>query len=158
MREEKLAEVMITRPVDNDDLSFIFSSWMRSFKQSYTVRPVPSKIYHDNQKQIIEYIIARSEIIIACNAEDPAHIFGWACYEIEPIHTLHYVYVKQPYRSMGIASALLIQSYNAKRSASAPTQATHSTKGYTFLQTSFDMIYNPFYLWEIYASAKINEN
>ena len=89
---------------------------------------------------------------------DHAQIFGWVCYETAPSHTIHYVYTKHPYREMGVANSLLINAYDAKISEFGVTQVTHETKMLKFLQTNFEMLYNPFFLWEIYANVKAGEN
>jgi len=155
---EKITSVTTIRKIDPDDYSFVFSSWLRSYRQAFPVRNMPSQLYYDKQKQIIEYILSRADIHIACNVEDHGQIFGWVCFESRPIHTIHFVYTKQPYRQMGIANALLITAFDCKPHEASVTQATHETKFYRYLMGNFQMILNPYYLWEIYANAKLNEN
>ena len=159
--DHQILKLLTLRPYHaTDDEAFIHSSWLRSFRASFGMRATPSKLYYAHQKQMIGYILSRptTSVVIACNAEDHAQRFGWVCYETAPSHTIHYVYTKHPYREMGVANSLLINAYDAKLSQFGVTQATHETKMLKFLQTNFEMLYNPFFLWEIYANVKAREN
>lgn len=155
---KNLGKMMTLRPMDEEDRSFIFSSWIRSYRSSQAMAFVPNAVYYDKQKQLIEYILSRSIVSVAVNYNDDSQIFGWVCFEQEPIHTIHYCYVKQPYRNMGIANVLLVHAFNYKNSSYAITQATHANKNFAHLSNVFEMIFNPFQIWEIWHEGKTKEN
>jgi hypothetical protein len=53
----------------------------------------------------MEKTIEASSVLCAVSKDDPDQIFGWVCYAPDKI--LHYIYVKHPFRDLGIANKLL---------------------------------------------------
>lgn len=96
---------IVLRDGTPDDVAFIFSSWIKSYAASDVARSMDRRVYDAEQHDAIEAALARSRVIIACLASAPESIFGYAV--VENDHTLHYVYVKQTYRRLGVARALL---------------------------------------------------
>jgi GNAT superfamily N-acetyltransferase len=97
------------RTIDLDsDLSFIYSSWLKSFKGSRFAKPIDADKYYAAQHDLVEAALKRSKVVVACNHEDQSQIYGWVCVEPHCQYPIvHYVYVKHPYRSLGIGKALL---------------------------------------------------
>lgn len=94
------------RPLCDADWHFVLDSWLRSFRHGNDhARAADMRPFFTQEQDGIERARERGAVFsIACADYDEEQIFGWACYE-EML--LHYVYVKQPYRQTGIATALL---------------------------------------------------
>lgn len=84
------------------DLDFIYNSWIKSYRNRV---PVCKTLYCKKQHDLITSILGRSTILVATPDTDPELIVGYLVYEAES--TLHWVYVKQSFRHMGIAQELL---------------------------------------------------
>lgn len=103
---------MTTPPIairagEADDLPFIFSAWLKSYRRSPTVKDVPAKVYFAKQHDLIERLLTRSGVLIAHPEGDPSTILGFAVVSPIDTQTIHWVYVKHAFRRMGIARRLL---------------------------------------------------
>lgn len=76
---------------------YVIATWMRR-EQRCT-----AYAYHARRERIGRILALRPGLVIATPPEEPAHIIGWA---LGDSHCLDYVYVRAPYRRLGIASAL----------------------------------------------------
>jgi len=95
-----------------DDIPFIYSSWLRSFKHSSALgKSMRSSVFFENYREIIDHILAsqHSHVAIACLPDDPNVILGYLVYEIVSTreYIFHYCFVKESFRRLGIASALI---------------------------------------------------
>lgn len=93
------------RPESDED--FIYACWIREFKLSPFARKIRNSIYFYNQHKIIDTLINKSKIIVACNIDDENHIYGYVVFENIKPPVLHWLYVKMSYRGMGIENLLL---------------------------------------------------
>lgn len=92
-----------------DDIRFIFDSWLRSWRKSPWAGVIPNNLYFPLTRGTIEQLVARgATFTVACLAADPERILGWICHEQSgPEAVVHYLYVKDPYLSLGIGDALI---------------------------------------------------
>ena len=91
-----------------EDVGFIFNSWLKSYRSSDVVKPIMNEVFFAEQHRLIEHLITQHKVIIACNADNPDQVYGFICAgATEGIFTVHYIYVKQAFRRMGIAKMLL---------------------------------------------------
>lgn len=97
------------REATQADIPFIFSSWLNSYRNSIASRHITKTVYFEEHHKRIEVVAARSCVIIAHDKDDPNQIFGWICVEPGNVPIIHYVYVKHPYRKLGIARSLLAE-------------------------------------------------
>tara|TARA_R110002126_G_scaffold287977_1_gene441119 strand:- start:310 stop:711 length:402 start_codon:yes stop_codon:yes gene_type:complete len=125
----------IFRPASADDMNFILNSWLKSYKDSVICENIPANIYYEEHKKTVETHIANSSIIMAVNPEDPDQIFGYCVYEA-PM-TLHYMYVKYPFRKFGIGKDLYLE-------AGSPTIVSHLPRDYKTLKKKYGLIYTPY--------------
>lgn len=96
------------RQATPSDLNFIYNSWLKSYRNSPWAANVPSAVYFKIHHDLIEALIQRSSCVVACDSEDPDQILGFAIVEQRrDLKIAHYVYVKQPYRRIGVATTLL---------------------------------------------------
>jgi GNAT superfamily N-acetyltransferase len=115
------------RRASGDDAAFVFAFWLQDhFERSWFAKGISKTDYMRCHHLILERIIARSVVYVACDPEVPAVAYGFACGEGSPEFnpTLHYVYVKRRFRRHGVGASL------AARLGVAPGRAfafTHLT-------------------------------
>ena len=91
-----------------DDLNVIRSSWVKSARKAPAHVAVPGDRYFASYPAIVEALLRRARVAIACNPEAEQQVFAWVCYEPWPAGlVLHYVYAKFHFRRLGVARALL---------------------------------------------------
>jgi hypothetical protein len=100
----------IVRQATPDDVSFVFSSWLKSFRDAATVKGVPSGLYYPAQHAVIEGILQRQccTALVACDPQDPSQIYGYVVAEyVGEGLVIHFTYTKFNMRNLGIAKALV---------------------------------------------------
>lgn len=107
------------RPAVADDFKFIFDSWLTSWRKSPWAGCIPNNLYFDLTRRAIEQLVARGAVfLVACQAQSPSRILGWCCTELstdpEPLTIAHYLYVKDPYVTLGIGAELVKRTAGAK--------------------------------------------
>ena len=130
------------------DVSFIYSSWLRSYRDhSSHADLIPKEIYYKCQARIIRKLLDSCGIAVACNPEDQEQIFGYCIYSPSSagIAIVHYLYVKHPYRKLGIATTLRDWvKYECGHDNGLPVVATHETANWNSFSSKWNMIYNPY--------------
>lgn len=131
------------------DESFVFNSWLKSFKDSAMMTGVSSTIYFKEMHDVIKSIISdpNTSIIIACSNDDDETIFGYAVGQaVGAALILHWVYVKHTFRNFGIGRNL---------EAAIKMGVPHESIGYALRTKLTDIltrkdsyVYNPFVLWK----------
>lgn len=93
------------RRAHSGDLAFIYNSWLRSFKGSRD-KHVDADTYFEGHHELIGDLLdsTNTTVLIARPVDDADTILGWC---VKTNDTLHYVYVKEAFRRMGIARALV---------------------------------------------------
>lgn len=137
------------RSVSSKDIPFIYSSWLKSYKfGSDSMKNMRSSVFFENYREILDIILTKSEILIACLKEDEDVILGYICYE--PTAIVHYCFIKEAFRNLGIASDLyrLTDLHNRY----ITTVYTHDTKQLKTLINNKDkykdFLYNPLLLYK----------
>lgn len=96
------------RPLQGSDENFIYSSWLKSFRPSASNAQIRKDIYFRNQSGVIRDILSRSHGMVAADREDSSHLFGYVIAEfLRESTVVHYVYVKHPFRRLGIGRFLI---------------------------------------------------
>lgn len=103
------------------DERLVVDSWLQSLRHGDAAqRRLSRGAYLVGQRQVIDRLLARSEVRVAAWSQDPELVFGWAC--VEPARcVVHYVYVKHRYRQRGVARVLLADLVGR------PCRYTHET-------------------------------
>ncbi|HET7378721.1 MAG TPA: hypothetical protein VFJ24_01645 [Gaiellales bacterium] len=105
------------------DVALVCSTWKRSARLAYPW--MRTTAYYRDHGAAIEAALARSSVLVACEADDPGHVYGWICWEGRCVH---YVFVKYTYRAMGIGTALLLATGLVRREGgrlAGALQASH---------------------------------
>lgn len=93
------------RPATEDDLPFFYSATLQShFYSSDSTHNVLSSDYYAGHKKVLQRLLRRAPLTIACDQEDQKVIMGFCLTNAD---TLHYMYVKRPFRRFGVARMLL---------------------------------------------------
>lgn len=130
------------------DISFIYSSWLDCYKHdSYLGKTTTNTIFFENYREIIDNILGRedSSVLVACSVEDETTIVGYSVTESDSI--LHFAYVKEAFRELGIATDLLTEaiSYSVGGSTVDYTHRTFSAD--KLLRSRPNLRHNPFVLF-----------
>lgn len=92
------------RPLSAEDINFFYNSWLVSYRNTLQNLAISNPIYYQTQKEVIHNCITNGDVIMACDPEDHNSLFGFICYEG---NVVHYIYVKYPFRRLGVANELL---------------------------------------------------
>lgn len=97
-----------TRPGASEDLSFVFATWLRSYRDSPFARRVRKDTFTNRHHALIEALLDRGAVIdVATPADDPGTILGYLVRETRDGRSLlHYAYTKRPFRRLGVFSRL----------------------------------------------------
>ena len=135
---------ILLRPAASEDVSFIFSSWLKSFRNSFFAKPIDNTVYFSEQHKLIEKLVKQAPVIMACNPDDISQIYGFICAQrIEGVFCLHYLYVKHSFRKLGIGRAL-VNSF--EHDSSSAGVYTHHTACGEILKHKFNLVYHPYIL------------
>lgn len=145
-----MKDVCIVRSALTGDVSFIYNSWLKSFRDgSLWAQLIPSPLYFLSEKKVIDKLILETDVLIACNPESEDQIFGYVVADnsIKDVTLLHYVYVKQPYRGLGFAVKLIENALPPTASRDHVIVASHMTRAFNeYLTKKLGVIYNPYVL------------
>lgn len=91
------------RQFQPSDESFLFSSWLRSYRDSPVMAGVPNTVYYAKMHGAIERVLKSATVLVACAEDDPEQIFGYVVYAPGVIY---FAYVKHSLRGFKIGTAL----------------------------------------------------
>jgi GNAT superfamily N-acetyltransferase len=102
---------MIFDGPQSEEFAFVFDSWARSFRRSPWAGVIPNHLYDAVSREAAKGIVDRptARVTIAVAPGDTRRIMG--CSIAEPARNLlHWLYVKESFRHMGIGRALLAET------------------------------------------------
>lgn len=132
------------RPAKEEDLPFVFQTWLRSFRQEMPKR-CPSEIFYREHQKLLNRILEGSKTIVACSPNDSDQIFGYVTFEETSPATVHFTYVKKLFSKLGIGTALLLDASKGSKTI----HYTHHTPAVNHLK--FELIHNPYLLRRFYV-------
>ena len=136
---------ILFRPLAYEDKAFVFNSWLKSFRNGFFCKNVDNTIYFLNHHKIVDSCTLKGKTIVCCNADDPKIIYGYVCYEeIEGQFVLHYVYVKNIYRKLGLAKQLLQRTGHDFNVLGC---YTHQTIVGVQKEEQYNLVYHPYLLF-----------
>jgi GNAT superfamily N-acetyltransferase len=139
------------RPGAASDVDFVFSAWLRSFLKHRQKVLFPVQLtdaeYFKGHHRLIESVLGRANVLVACDPDDPNHLYGYLCFERpeERRLVLHWLYVKEARRGWRIGSRLV----DAVRQPGDRVIATHWTGRLKNdrADVKHQIEVNPYYLW-----------
>lgn len=129
------------REPKKNDISFIYSTWLKSYHYDSWTKNIAKSIFFDHYKLIIDEILLTAQIKVACSKDDEDIILGYLVFEDQ---ILHYCFVKDAFRGYGIATNLVKSSLNSN--TYEISHRTHSLLN--IIRDRKDFIYNPFKLYK----------
>lgn len=140
--KQDIQDLVELRRIKPKDRAFIFSSWLRSFRDAPFAKNISNTIYFEHHHELIERLLDESEVIIACDKNDPDTICGFICAQmIDGIFTIHYIYTKHTYRRLGIGEYLLNAFEHDTQSLGC---YTHHNKIANKLAAKYNLVYHPY--------------
>jgi len=112
---------LCVRAAGPDDLAFVIDAWRRSYEDAPAVRGAEREHYRTEMTRAIRRLLDRAECRVACDADDPDTIVGFAAFTGDE---LHYCYTKKDFRGIGVARQLLegapITAYTCRSNNARP--------------------------------------
>lgn len=111
-----------------DEFPFVFDSWARSYRRSRWAGTIPNHLYDTVSREGSKGIIDRpnTRVVVAVAPGDERRVMGY--YVAEP-GVLHWLYVKQAFRRMGIGRSLLAHA-DAQFELKEYTHRTNASAGF----------------------------
>lgn len=89
-----------------DEVKFIVDSWVRSFRDSPWAGCIANDQYQEVMRGTVNGLLARGvRVVVATTAEGPRRVCGYIATEAPDL--IHYIYVKNGSRKLGLANELL---------------------------------------------------
>lgn len=89
-------ECIVRRSLHKDDWAFIFSTWMKGMRYSHDFyQMIPAELFHNHMTSMIENDLNLAHTTVAVFEKDPDVILGYSVWFFD---TLHWIYVKAPWR------------------------------------------------------------
>lgn len=100
------------------DGNFLRSSMIQSFVKSAWAGPIPVGLQHSIYSAVIDEILEwdTTKVATVCTTEDEEFIVGYIIYDVQKADrpVVHYVYVKEAFRTKGVGRALLFSVTGGK--------------------------------------------
>jgi hypothetical protein len=129
-------DLITVRGPHPDDINFIYASWLRGLYYGNTFYgEIPQDIFMANYQKVLQSLLMRATVRVACLKEDPEVILGYSVTRTTDAgETLDWIFVKSAWRRIGVAKSLLPNKISA---------VTHMSKVGKSLKPK-DAVYNPF--------------
>ena len=125
-------EVIVRDPLPGD-INFILSTMLKGlYYGSEFWQLVDQEAFFKNYEPFIKSLMLRSDIKVACLADDEDVILGYSMYKNEAIH---FIFVKKSYRKLGLARSLYPPGI---------TITTHLTSQGDHIRRKLNLKFNPF--------------
>jgi len=132
------------------DESFIYANWLcHFFEQSYFAIRITDKIYFEGHRGVIDKLLQKSQTLMAVDEQDEDVIVGFMVYELSTEPVIHYIFIKEDFRKIGIGKKLLAKVTDGTFSFTHWSYDVDKIEKKSTYQKR--MIYNP-YLLGIYEN------
>lgn len=130
------------REANQEDVNFIFASWLRSYRASKWAKQITNTVYFAEHHKVLERLLKNNKVFVACHNDDPGQLYGFICADkIDNIFCLHYIYVKQTFRNLGIGTMLLNAFEHDPNFAAV---YTHHAPMADRLAPKYNMVHHPY--------------
>ena len=138
---------VIHRRMKPADSGFIYSTWLKSYRQTQFAYNMSNDTFFHHHKQIIEKTLSNpnTEVTLVCDQADHDHIYGYSVVEkYGKANIIHYVYMKHAYRKLGLTKDLL--QTQIPNFVTDLTFVTHESRHHKLFKVKFNLEYNPYIL------------
>jgi hypothetical protein len=140
MKRDQLVKIRVARP---EDENFIAVTWLKglyngndaivdeSRRMGSIYREIDWRVYADGYRRILSGILSRdtTNVFVACLTEDDDVIVGYSVIEN---NRLHWVFVKQAWRKIGIANSLVPKEVTTVTHLTNIGRTIRAKRGYQF--------------------------
>jgi GNAT superfamily N-acetyltransferase len=151
--------VIPIRPARDSDRNYIVKSWVRSMSGQFPYSRMSAKGVNKYAKRV-SALLDTGVTVVACDPENDDVVYGFACGEsgeylgVES-PTLHFVWVRKPFRRNGIGTSLVRTIFPAGE----PLIYTHITKDihHANLEEAWNLVeFDPYYIeGALYSRARL---
>jgi GNAT superfamily N-acetyltransferase len=124
------------RPATEEERRLVRASWFSSYRTGGFAPQVGFDLYKAGQGALIERLVRASSVFVAAAEAVPDEVCGWI---VASDKAVHYCYVKQAYRRVGVATLLL--------EGEAP-RYSHETRAGRLLARKLRMRFDPYAVFE----------
>ncbi len=126
---------IILRPMHDGDLGFVIETWLRSNRRGggYHGEDCSDPVYWHGQRRLVDRLLSTCTTMVAESTTEANLIAGWICRTPE---TVHYAYVRGPFRRMGVFRLLL--------GTEIPRTYSHRTGMCTVLRIPDGTVFDPY--------------
>ena len=140
------------REAIGSDLPFIFDTFLKSYKMNSVIgKACRNGVFFDNYRLILDQILDESSILVACHKDEPTVIFG---YIIHDKSILHYIFIKEAFRNLGLAKALYMEGLKTADPMFGYLYTTHKT--FMGDKVNHNVTFNPFLLFAGIKQGAVN--
>ena len=125
--------------------NFIFQTWLKAYRyDSPFGKGIPNKVFFDRHHKILERILARptAKVLAAVEPTEHSTLFGYLAFEASidrPV--IHFAYVKEAFRKLGVAKALFTHASIEPNGAAF----THRTYEFEWFEPKYPgLVYDPY--------------
>lgn len=131
----------IIRPAGAPDLPFVGHSYVEGVCHADPWSACEPRWMRAAARAVVDRLIRRSEVLVACADEDEAQLFGCVMGSRDP-RWLHWIYVKATpdFRRLGIATSLMSALYGDFRE---PIHYATRTSAIPHYHDRWNLIYSP---------------
>ena len=102
--------LITTRPYNAEaDKNFVYATWLRGLYYGDSwFSQIPKQIFMTQYQLVIDRILSRATVSVACLKDDPEIILGYSVHHpIENGNAVDWVFVKSSWRHIGVAKSLI---------------------------------------------------
>lgn len=100
-------DLITTRGLHMDDVNFIIVTWLKGLYYGNSwFREIDKNAFMSSYEKVIKQLLIKpgTDVVVSCYKDDPEVILGYAIIENQ---TLHWAYVKDDWRRIGILKSIL---------------------------------------------------
>lgn len=132
------------RAPTEDDVGFVKSTWLSSYHDralgSLAVSALTWARYKTLMRPLCSALLERGVLVVACDPDMPAVLYGWALGEGGEVPVLHYAYVRPERRRYGLYREL---HSRISEQTGRLIEASHMTEAGRWIIKSKGLQYNP---------------
>lgn len=149
MTNKKSKYPITYRRMEEGDTGFIFSTWLKSYRNSEWAKSMSNDVFFSNHKEIVRKILANpnTTVTLICANDAPDQIYGYVVAEIVGASAIvHFLYVKYNFRKMGMMGELMEELGYLSTPDAQSNFITHLPRNYTTLKDKYSLEYCPYLL------------
>jgi len=134
--------------IPSSDTNFILKTYLRGGKLGVFGKTVPDILWFNGAADMcLNHLLKSEKVILAVDINYPSLIFGFLIYnKIDNVFVSHFVYVKEAFRSIGIAKALYAEAGHDIKNPNISGITTYKHANISPLHGFHNLIYNPLLL------------